>query len=86
MRISAPLLAQKRQRPAKYFVGDAPAEFSESAEEHYRRIYFEAMDTVVKCVEFGFNQKDYSQTYAKLESLLLTAAKGEQFEEQIGFV
>ena len=56
MRVSAPLLAQKRQRPARYFVGDALAEFYESAEEHYRRIYFEAIDTVVKCIESRFNQ------------------------------
>ena len=56
MGISAPVLPQKRQRPARCFVGDAPAEFSESAEEHYRRIYFEAIDTVVKCIESRFNQ------------------------------
>ena len=55
MGISAPVLPRKRQRPARYFVGDAPAEFSESAEEHYRWIYFEAIDTVVKCMEFRFN-------------------------------
>ena len=55
MGISAPVLPRKRQRSARYFVGDAPAEFSESAEEHYRWIYFEAIDTVVKCMEFRFN-------------------------------
>ena len=37
----------------------------------------------MNCIKSGFEQKDYVNCYAKVESILLLAAKGEPFDEHI---
>ena len=42
--VNAPLLPWRRCLPARYEDGDAPAEFDDTSESTYRRVYFEALD------------------------------------------
>ena len=51
-------------------------------EAHYKRTFFEGLDLLIAYIEDRFNQKDYA-IYASLESLLLEAINGHQYEEQL---
>ena len=53
---------------------------------HYRSIYYEAIDTVISCIKKRFEQNDYAIYYSKLESLLSCSAKGKSCEELLSFV
>ena len=86
LEIGEAVLQRKRQRPLRYYFGNAPAEFLDSVENHYRSIYYEPIDTVTSCVKKRFEQNDYRTYYSKLESLLLCSAKGESCEELFSFV
>ena len=52
-------------------------------EDHFRTIYFEALDLIITCIEDRFNQPSY-KTYQRVETLLIKA--GEPYEEEIDFV
>ncbi|XP_070188918.1 zinc finger MYM-type protein 1-like [Littorina saxatilis] len=64
--------------------GDAPAShhFPSSVEDHYRMIYFEAIDVLASCLKDRFAQDDF-EMYATLEQVLLKGAKGESFEIEL---
>ena len=74
LEIREPVLPRKRQHPPRYQIGNAPAEFQDNIESHYRSIYYEAIDTVVNCIK------------KRLENLILSAAKGEPCKELLSFV
>ena len=59
------------------------SEFHANVKHYYQQIYFESIDIVVNCIRSRFEQKDYVNCYAKVESTLLLAAKGEPFDEHI---
>ena len=52
----------------------------------YCRIqYYEAIDAVINCIENRFDQEDY-QMYGLLEQVLLRAAKGESYVDELAKV
>ena len=65
-------------------VGDAQSSrhFPSCAEDHYRTIYFEAIDILTSCLKDRFAQPDF-ETYAQLEQVLLKGAKGENCENEL---
>jgi hypothetical protein len=79
--VSKPALPRKR-RPPPRLTSEAPAEHPSTPEEHYRRMYFEGVDTLISCLKGRFQQADFSM-YANCEQLLLKAAKGETYEEEL---
>ena len=86
LKIGEPVLPRKRQLPLRNYFGNAPAEFPDNEEDHYRQIYFEAIETVIGCIEKRFEQNDYTNYYSKLENLLLYSARGEPYEELLSFI
>lgn len=82
-----PTLPRKRKAPARYETG-GEGSHADTVEDHYRRIYFEALDLAVTCIEERFNQPGY-MTYRNLEELLVKAANKEdyakEFEEIVSF-
>ena len=54
-------------------------EYPETVDDHYRRIYFEALDLVTTTIKDRFNQADYG-VYAECEELLLSAVNGNNTE------
>lgn len=50
------------------------------------QIYFEAIETVIGCIEKRFEQNDNTNYYSKLENLLLYSARGEPYEELLSFI
>ncbi len=47
--------------------------FPETVEQHYRIVYFEALDLIIACVFDRFDQPGY-KTYSNVQNLLLKAA------------
>jgi len=49
-----------------------------TVEDHYRVIYFEALDLITSSIEDRFNQPGY-KTYEKVQALLLKAAAAKPY-------
>ena len=80
--INEPIMPRRRKRPARFESGTAEPHFPVDVQEFYRRIYYEAIDTVVVAIENRFMQKDFS-IYGKLEQLLLQATKKEDYTDTL---
>ena len=86
--VSSPTLPQRRRAPLRLedcIGGQAMPEYSETVDDHYRRIYFEALDLVTTTINDRFNQADYA-VYAECEELLLSAVNGKNTEAILGKV
>ena len=81
--INSPLPRQ-RKLPRRLDDGSAGS-FHETVEEHYRVIYFEALDVITSCIEDRFNQPGY-KIYGQVQLLLLNAAASKPYEEELEFV
>ena len=82
--IEEPRLPRRRKTPRRFEVGDAEPNFLPTAADHYKRIYFEALD-LITCIKGRFDQPGY-RIYTKLESLILKAAENSSYEEELAFV
>ena len=63
-------------------VGEKESYHSVTIEEHYCQKYVEALDLAITGIEERFNQPDYA-IYKHLDSLLLKAAKQEDYSTEI---
>ena len=82
--IEEPELPRKQKLPRRFDHGQAPPEFSSCVEDHYRQVYFEALDNVIQGLKDHFNQPGYD-AYSHLEKLLIEACQGDDFEEDLKF-
>ena len=82
--VNKPALPRRRKIPRRFDDGSAPT-FHTTVEDHYRVIYFEALDLVTSSIEDRFNQPGY-KTYEKVQALLLKAAAAKPYEEEMHFV
>ena len=76
------ILPRKRKAPRRLEVGEGEGHHSATVEEHYRQKYFEALDLAINGIQERFNQPGYA-IYKQLESLLLKAAKQEDYSNEI---
>ena len=60
----------------------ASANHCQTVDDHYRQIYYEAIDMVVAAIKDRFNQPSY-KTFAALETMLLNVIDDKPFEDQI---
>ena len=79
-----PALPCRRKAPRRFDDGCTPT-FHSTVEDHFCTIYFEALDLIITCIEDRFNQPSY-KTYQQVETLLIKAAAGEPYEEEIDFI
>ena len=77
--IDEPVVPRKRKAPLRFDPGSSSGTSATQPEDHYRVLYFEALDTVTGSITERFDQEGY-QIYSKLEQLLL---KGEGTEVMI---
>ena len=84
LHVDKPALPRRRKVPRHLDDGSAPT-LHKTVEDHYRVIYFEALDLITSCIEDRFNQPGY-KTYANVQVLLLKAAASEPYEEELRFV
>ena len=59
--------------PKKLDDGTASHEYPTTAEDHYRKIYYEALDLIISCITDRFDQPGY-RIYNKIQDLILKAA------------
>lgn len=78
--VEKPTLPRRRKTPRRLDDGSDPS-FPTTVEEHYRILYFEALDLITN----RFDQPGY-KTYGKVQALLLKAAASEPYEEELQFV
>lgn len=83
--VDEPKLPRKRRAPARLEVGTGAPGYPQTAKDHYRRIYYEGIDLVVNAIDSRFNQESFD-SYAKMESLLVKAANGEDFDAEMKFL
>ena len=77
-----PILPQKRKAPRRFEIGTGEETHSATVEDHYCQAYFEVLDLAIAGISNRFNQPGYA-IYNSLESLLVSAANNEQFNEQL---
>ena len=68
--IGEPILSRKRRLPSDREVGSSSGTQPSLPMDHYKRIYFEALDTVTASLADRFDQDGYHM-YRKLETVLL---------------
>ncbi|KAK3747959.1 hypothetical protein QZH41_007083, partial [Actinostola sp. cb2023] len=85
--VEEPQLPRKRRASARREVGDSGTHyFPSTAKEHFRHVYFEAIDaTTACCIRARFNQKDF-KIYQRIQELLLKAVAGEDHSEDLAKV
>ena len=83
--IKEPTLPRRCRPPNRLDDHPETATHPQTVTERYRVIYFEVIDIITTTIKDRFNQEGY-QTYRYLEQLLLNAASGQDYEEQIKFV
>jgi len=82
MNTNEPVLPRKRKTPRRFEVGEGDSSHSSTVEDHYRKLYFEALDLAINCIQDRFNQPGY-KLYQTLEELLVKAANKEDYSEQL---
>ena len=69
----------KRRIPQRYEDGGLSSGYhSDTAEHHFKLIYFEVLELSVSCIEQRFDQPGY-KIYKQLEKLLSNAASCEDY-------
>ena len=85
LNIGEPTLPRKRKVPRRFEIGDGEAEFHANVEDHYRSIYYEALDLIIQCIDDRFDQAGY-RIYVTLEALLLKGCKQEEHASELDIV
>ena len=80
--VDAPTLPRKRKAPQRFQIDSTDGDFHTSSEDHYRQIYYEALDFVVQAVCDRFDQPGY-RVYQNLQELVLKACKGEAYQGEL---
>ena len=80
--IAEPPVSKKRRAPTRCELGDAQPTYPDTARDHYKKVYSEAVDNLNSSIKERFNQPAFI-IYASLEMLLLKAAKGENTFKEI---
>ena len=62
-------------------VGAGARSYPQTAKDHFRRVYYEAIDLIVSAIY----QESFS-SYAQMETLLVKAGNGDQYEAEFKFL
>ncbi|XP_068725038.1 zinc finger MYM-type protein 1-like isoform X1 [Montipora capricornis] len=84
--IEDPMLPRKRKAPVRHEVEEQNTHhFPKTHKDHYRRIYFNAIDTVTQCIATRFEQKDF-KIYLNIQELLLKSFASEPCDTELAEV
>ena len=72
---------RKRKAPHRFEIGDGEGYHSLTVEEHYRTMYFEALDNAVSAIKERFDQPGY-KIFKNLDGLLVKAANKEDYSAE----
>ena len=84
LEITQPSLSRKRKRPAKLLNKNEASLDDEVSDVkiYYRRIYFDATDTVTNCIKIRFSQPLY-RAIKNIEQLILNVINGLEYQNQL---
>ena len=80
--VNAPSVPRKRKAPQRLQIGRTDGDFHSTPEDHYRQIYYEALDFVVQAISGRFDQPGY-RVYQNLEDVIVKACKGEPYKDEL---
>ena len=83
--ISDPALPRKRRALQRLEVGSSAGFFHLTPEDHYRQIFFEALDYAIQTIQNRFDKPGYA-IYQKLEQLILNACRSKPYDAELQFV
>ena len=83
--VAEPALPRWKRAPQRYEIGEGQGSFPETANDYYRRIYFEALYVLIAPIAERFNETGFL-AYGQLESLLLKSLKGEDVSVEMKFI
>ena len=79
LNVGEPVLPRKRKAPRCTEIGEGTGDFHTTVVDHYRVIYFEAMDLTIQCIDDRFDQPG-------LETLLLKGCKELDYQDELHLV
>ena len=85
LHVNPPTLPRKRRAPHRFEIGTSEGSHPTTIIDHYRRIYYEALDLVVQGITDRFQQPGY-QIYCNLEDLLLKVCRAQDYEAELDAV
>ena len=85
LNVGEPVLPRKRKAPRRIEIGEGTGDFHTTVVDHYRVIYFEAMDLVIQCIDDRFDQPGYKM-YSGLETLLFKGCKQMDYQDELHLV
>ena len=85
LEVSESALPRRRKVPKRLDDGTAAHEYPATAEDHFRQIYYEALDLIISCITDRFDQPGY-QIYHKVQDLILKAAKQQDYQNDLNFI
>ena len=83
--ISEPALPRQKRAPCRFEIGTGSPSYPTTPQEHYRRIYFGAIDLMVNTIDNRFNQASFD-VYKKMESLLVKCLNCQDHSTKLHFL
>ena len=83
--MSGPMLRRRTRAPRRIEIGTGEPIYPATAQDYYRRIYFEAIDLMMNAIDERFDQPSFD-TYAKMESLLIKTLNSQDKSEELKFM
>ena len=82
--MSGPMSPRRTRAPRRIEIGTGEPTYPGTAQDYYRRIYFEAID-LMNAIDKRFDQPSFD-TYAKMESLLIKTLNSQDKSEELKFM
>ena len=79
------MLPRRTRAPRRIEIGTREPTYPVTAQDYYRRIYFEAIDLMMNTIDQQFDQPSFD-TYAKMESLLIKTLNLQDKSEELKFM
>ena len=83
--MSGPMLPRRTRAPRRIEIGTGEPTCPVTAQDYYRRIYFEAIDLMMNAIDQLFDQPRF-HTFAKMESLSIKSLNSQDKSEELMFV
>ena len=83
--MSGPLLPRRTPTPRRIEIGTGEPSYPVTAQDYYRRIYFEAIDLTMNNIDQQFDQPSFD-TYAKMESIFIKTLNSQDKSDELKFM
>ncbi|KAK2557068.1 Zinc finger MYM-type protein 1 [Acropora cervicornis] len=80
--VSEPALPRQRRAPSTFEIGTGAPSYPTTPQDHYRRVYFEAIDLMVNAIDLRFNQASCE----KMESFLVKCLNCQDYSTELRYL